>query len=148
MPLSVLFQVSGPAGGRLHGRHPPLQLGRPVCAGVRHRQRLAGRLGPPLQLQRLDAAPRPPPRTHHVLCRGYAPVLALPRFVCPHMKCVCGGRKTVLTDVQRRTSRCHTFTSLCFLQVRAAAPWPAGICGSSCPSQTTPTLPEHESDGC
>lgn len=32
-------------------------------------------------------------------------------------------------------------------QVQAAAPWPAGICGSSSLSQTTPTLLEHESDG-
>lgn len=34
------------------------------------------------------------------------------------------------------------------LQVPAVAPWPAGTCGSSSPSQTTPTLPEPESDGC
>lgn len=33
-------------------------------------------------------------------------------------------------------------------QVRAAAPWHAGICGSSFLSLTTPTLLEHESGGC
>ncbi|CAF89815.1 unnamed protein product, partial [Tetraodon nigroviridis] len=112
--------------GRLRRGHPPFQLRRPVGAGVRHRQRLAGGLGPALGRQRLDAAPRPAAGPHHVLQRGRAPVLALPRSeprpLPPGPRPRCVSLPLSLTPPP---------------QAPAAAPWRAGTCASSCPSLTT-----------